>query len=84
VELQLLYSLGSLGHQSLPAIPRPENAELARSLAQRGMLSRVEGSDPRVRSYGAYALTARGFDAFNRRICRRARKQAATVADALR
>lgn len=75
LELQLLYSLGSLGHESLPAIPRPENAELARSLAQRGMLSRVDGSDPRVRRYGAYALTARGVEAFNRRICRRARKQ---------
>lgn len=73
VELQLLYSLGSLGHESLPAIPRAENAELARSLARRGMLSYFEGSDPRVRRYGSYALTARGVDAFNRRVCRRAR-----------
>lgn len=79
VELQLLYSLGSLGHQSLPAIPRPESADLARSLAQRGMLSCVEGSDPRVRRYGAYALTARGVDAFNRRACRRARGEGETL-----
>ena len=82
VELQLLYSLGSLGHESLPAIPRPENAELARSLARRGMLSCVEGSDPRVRRYGAYALTARGVEAFNRRVCRRARSQPTSRADA--
>lgn len=76
-ELQLLYSLGSLGHPSLPAIPGPENAELAHELARRGMLTRVEGSDPRVRRYGAYALTARGVEAFNRRVCRRARVQGA-------
>ena len=76
-ELRLLFSLGSLGHESLPAIPRAENAEMARSLAQRGMLSCVEGSDPRARRYGAYALTACGMDAFNRRICRRARCQSA-------
>jgi hypothetical protein len=76
-ELRLLYSLGSLGNESLPAIPRAENAELADSLAQRGMLCRIEGSDPRVRRYGAYTLTARGFEAFNRRVCRRARGQSA-------
>ena len=76
-ELKLLYSLGSLGHESLPAIPRAENADLARSLARRGLLSSVEGSDPRVRRFGAYALTARGVEAFNRRMGRRVRGQAA-------
>ena len=72
-ELHLMYSLGRLGHESLPAIPRAEDAELARSLARRGLLSAVDGSDPRVRRFGAYILTALGFDTFNRRVCRRLR-----------
>jgi hypothetical protein len=76
VELRLLYSLGSLGHESAPAIPRAESAELARSLAVRGMLSSVEGSDPRVRRFGCYTLTARGYEAFNRGTSRRLDGQA--------
>ncbi|HWY23465.1 MAG TPA: hypothetical protein VNX47_01015 [Nevskia sp.] len=76
VELRLLYSLGSLGHESAPAIPRAENAELARKLALRGMLSCVEGSDPRVRRFGCYTLTARGYEAFNRRASRGSSNQA--------
>lgn len=73
-ELRLLYSLGTLGHESSPAIPRPEDAELARRLAGRGMLSRSEGSDQRARLFGAYTVTARGFEAFNLWMCRRARR----------
>jgi hypothetical protein len=73
VELQLLFSLGRLGHESLPAIPQAQDAELACQLTRRGLLSRSEGSDPRVRRYGGYTLTARGFDAYNLRACRRAR-----------
>ena len=79
-ELHLIYSLGRLGHESLPAIPGPENVELARGLARRGLLSAVEGSDPRVKRFGAYVITALGFEAFNRRVCRRARALVSSAA----
>jgi hypothetical protein len=78
-ESRLLYSLGLLGHESAPAIPHAENAELARSLALRGMLSCVEGSDPRARRFGCYTLTARGYEAFNRHASRGSRGEAAAA-----
>ena len=79
-ELRLIYSLGRLGHESLPALAGPESVEVARGLARRGLLSAVEGSDPRVKRFGAYVITALGFEAFNRRVCRRSRALASSAA----